>query len=213
LSTVSKGLSGIAKEILEDAAREAESIILKAETQGEKILEDAVKEAEKKYRNIIDKTENSVEAERKAKITLLEIEIRNKLLKVQDELVNEAFEKAQAKLKEYTTTEAYKDCLTKLVLEAAKDLGAEKAVIQLNQHDYDLLTEEKLKELSKKIKVHLVKLDKPIITIGGVIVKSSDDQIIVNNTFENRLIMFKANLRVKIANTLFKEESKSQAED
>jgi vacuolar-type H+-ATPase subunit E/Vma4 len=76
-----------------------------------------------------------------------------------------------------------------------------------------MLTEDRLKGISKDVGVKLVKSDKPINIVGGVIVNSSDGKIVVNNTFENRLNRLKSNLRAKVANTLFREELKSQPEE
>jgi vacuolar-type H+-ATPase subunit E/Vma4 len=210
LSSISKGLSGIAKEVLEDVEKEAESIILEAGSQAEKILEEAEKEAGRRYRSIVKEGEEKKEAERKEKTILFEIETKNRLLQAQEKVIDEVFEKALNRLREYTSTREYQDCLSRLIVDACKKMNANKLVIQLNHNDYSAMTEERLKKLSKELGVKLDKSDKPINIVGGVVVKSSDGKIVVNNTFENRLNMLKSNLRVKIANILFREESKSR---
>jgi vacuolar-type H+-ATPase subunit E/Vma4 len=210
LSSISKGLSGIAKEVLEDVEKEAESIILEAGSQAEKILEEAEKEAKERYMSIVKEGEERIEAERKEKTILFEIEAKNRLLQAQEKVIDEVFEKVLSRLREYASTQEYQDCLSRLIVDACKKMSANKLIIQLNQNDFSIMTEEKLKKLSKALGVKLVKSDKPISIVGGVIVKSSDGKIVVNNTFENRLNMLKSNLRVKIANILFREESKSQ---
>jgi vacuolar-type H+-ATPase subunit E/Vma4 len=210
LSSVSKGLLGIAKEVLEDVEKEAESIILEAGSQAEKILEEAEKDAGGRYKSIVKEGEEKIEAERKEKTILFEIEAKNSLLQAQEKVIDEVFEKASSRLREYASTKKYQDCLSKLIIDACKKMNADKLVIQLNQNDFSTMTEERLEKLSKELGVKLVKSDKPINVIGGVIVKSSDGKIVVNNTFENRLNMLRSNLRVKIANILFREESKSK---
>jgi vacuolar-type H+-ATPase subunit E/Vma4 len=213
LSSVSRGLLGIAKEVLEDAEKEAESIILKVESQAEKILDEAEKEAEERYRSIVKEGEERIESERTEKATLFEIETEKKLLQAQEEIINKVFETTLSRLHEYASTPEYQDCLGRLIIEACKKINADELIIQLNQNDYTMLTEDRLKGISKDVGVKLVKSDKPINIVGGVIVNSSDGKIVVNNTFENRLNRLKSNLRAKVANTLFREELKSQPEE
>jgi V/A-type H+-transporting ATPase subunit E len=213
LSSVSKGLSGIAKEVLEDVEKEVESIIIEAESQAKRILDEAEKEAEERYQSIIKNNKRRIEAERAEKTILFEIETKNKLLQAQEEVINKIFEKTLSRLRKYALTRKYQDCLTKLVVEACKKINADKLVIQLNQNDYKILTKEKLRDISKDVGAKLVKSDKQINNVGGVIIKSSDGKIVINNTFENRLNTLKPYLRVKIAKILFREESKSQQKE
>jgi len=213
LSSVSRGLSNIAKEILEDVEKEAETLILKAELQAKKILEEAEKEAEKRYKSIVEASKEKIEAERKEEDTLFEIEAKNRLLQVKEKIVDEVFERTLSRLREYVSTQDYENCLTRLIIEASKKINSKELIIQLNENDHRRLTEDRLEDISKEIGVKLVKSDRVIKCIGGVIVKSSNGKIVVNNTFENRLNMLKPVLRVKIAKRLFKEESVSQLKE
>ncbi len=213
MSSVSRGLLSIAKEVLADVEKEAESMILKAESQAERILDEAEKAAKERYSSITKEGEERIKTERTERTVLFEIETENRLLQAQEEIVNEIFERTLSHLREYVSTREYQECLTRLIIEACGKINADKMVIQLNQNDYAALTEERLGNISKEAGVKLVKSDKPINIIGGVIVKSPDGKIVVDNTLENRLNTLKPNLRVKIANLLFREESKSQQKE
>jgi len=200
-------LSSIAKEILEDAEKEAENILRRAEAQARRILEEAEKEAEKKYRLIMRKGEDKIRIKEQQMITLFEVEVKNRLLQAKEELVEEAFERALNRLREYVLTEDYWECLLKLIAEAGRQINSEKLIVELNKRDHQKLTEEDLHELSEKIGVKLEKSEKVIDCIGGVIVKSFDGKVVVDNTFENRLRTLKNSLRAKIADILFEEGS------
>jgi len=172
LSSVSRGLSNIAKEILEDVEKEAETLILKAELQAKKILEEAEKEAEKRYKSIVEASKEKIEAERKDEDTLFEIEAKNRLLQVKEKIVDEVFERTLSRLREYVSTQDYENCLTRLIIEASKKINSKELIIQLNENDHRRLTEDRLEDISKEIGVKLVKSDRVIKCIGGVIVKS-----------------------------------------
>jgi len=200
-------LSSIAKEILEDAGKEAENILRRAEAQARRILEEAEKEAEEKYRLIMREGEDKIRIKEQQMITLFEVEVKNRLLQAKEELVEEAFERALNRLREYVLTEDYWECLLKLIAEAGRQINSEKLIVELNKRDHQKLTEKDLHELSEKIGVKLEKSEKVIDCIGGVIVKSFDGKVVVDNTFENRLRTLKNSLRAKIADILFEEGS------
>jgi len=200
-------LSSIAKEILEDAEREAENLLRRAESQAEKILEEAEKKAEERYKAILKEGKSKIKIEEQQASTLFEIEVKNKLLRAKEELVEEAFEMVLERLREYVLTEEYHECLLGLIAEASRKINSERLIIEFNERDRQRVTERDLLELSRKIGVEFIRSKRMVDCIGGVIVKSLDGKITVDNTFENRLKTLKESLRVKIAKILFEERS------
>ncbi|MCD6470567.1 hypothetical protein J7L29_07200 [Candidatus Bathyarchaeota archaeon] len=206
MANITRGLKSIAKEILEDAEKEAKAIILRAEAQAEKILEEAREEAEKRYESIIKEHERKMKAEERQSASLFELEAKNKLLKVKEELIEEVYEEVLNRLREYVLTEDYVNCLLKLISQASERIPSKELEIRLNDRDYKRLTEKHLLNLSRKMGVKLIKSEKRISCIGGVVVASPDGKIVVDNTFENRLKSLKNILRTRIAKILFQEE-------
>jgi len=206
MANITRGLKSIAKEILEDAEKEAKAIILRAEAQAEKILEEAREEAEKRYESIIKEHERKMKAEERQSASLFELEAKNKLLKVKEELIEEVYEEVLNRLREYVLTEDYVSCLLKLISQASERIPSKELEIRLNDRDYKRLTEKHLLNLSRKMGVKLIKSEKRISCIGGVVVASPDGKIVVDNTFENRLKSLKNILRTRIAKILFQEE-------
>ena len=145
---------------MEDAEREAKTIILRAETQAEKILEEAEKEAERKYQSIINENKERLRTKEQQMIILFELEAKNKLLKAKEELIEEVYNKTLSRLREYTLTEDYMNCLLRLISEASRQISSNELIIQLNERDYQALTEKRLLDFSRKIGVKLVKSKK-----------------------------------------------------
>lgn len=191
---------------MEDAEKEAKTIILRAEAQAEKILEEAEKEAEKKYESIINENKEKLRTKEQQSIILFELEAKNRLLRAKEELIEAVYDRTLNRLREYTLTKDYMNCLLRLISEASRQISSDELTIQLNERDYQALTEKRLLDFSRKIGVKLVKSKKRIDCIGGVIAMSPDGKIVVDNTFENRLRMLKNSLRVKVAEILFQEE-------
>lgn len=206
MANITRGLKSIAKEILEDAEKEAKAIILRAEAQAEKILEEAREKAEKRYESIIKEYEIKMKAEERQSASLFELEAKNKLLKVKEELIEEVYEEVLNRLREYVLTKDYVSCLLRLISEAGERIPSKELEIRLNDRDYKRLTEKCLLNLSRKMGVKLAKSEKRISCIGGVVVASPDGKIVVDNTFENRLKSLKNILRTRIAKILFQEE-------
>ena len=145
---------------MEDAEREAKTIILRAETQAEKILEEAEKESERKYQSIINENKEKLRTKEQQMVILFELEAKNKLLKAKEELIEEVYNKTLSRLREYTLTEDYMNCLLRLISEASRQISSNELIIQLNERDYQALTEKRLLDFSRKIGVKLVKSKK-----------------------------------------------------
>ncbi len=213
MANISRGLSNIAKQILEDAEREAEGILLKAESEGKTILKEAKVEAEHKYQSIMKNNEEDLQTNRAELENILDAEKRNELLKAREEMVEEVFDRSQNRLKQYASSPNYLDCLLKLISEASSHIGSDRLKVQFNKKDHQLMSGKRLQAVSKELKVDLVKSDELLDSIGGVVVSSLDGKVIVNNTFEDRLQLLKSNLRATLGRMLFEEESRSQRKE
>ena len=94
-----------------------------------------------------------------------------------------------------------------LIIEAGIILGGNKLEVVLNAQDSKISL--KLNKLTKKISARTkteikLKLSKEKIrTIGGAMLKTSDDKIIMDNTFEDILNQREKSLKAKISKILF----------
>jgi len=206
MASIKEGLVAIANEILEDTEREAEKIIREAERRAEEILRKAKEDAEKIRSQLLAEAKEKSEIKRKKILSQAEMEAKSRLLEEKERLVNEAFNRAIIRLKEFIQTEEYHDCLLELVRDAVKKMDANYVVIYVNPKDREWLIKEGLDKLCKELDVKLKLADETLNCLGGCIVKTSDGKLSYNNTFEKRLERLKHVLRIKVGKILFGEE-------
>ena len=153
--------------------------------------------------------------------------LRLEKLKVKIDCVNSVFEEAknQLVLKIKNSPNEYKKVMKDLIIQGFIKLLEENVNIFCKKEDYDLVNSivddakqeflEKLKKEAKKT-VNLTKMnvtvDKknlPDTLLGGVILTSMKSKIIVDNTLDKRLELFKQNSTPEIRKILFdKNEQK-----
>jgi V/A-type H+/Na+-transporting ATPase subunit E len=199
------GLSAIAKDVVGDVQKEAEALVMAAEQEAKEYLKAAKDQADQNYRTKMTQTKTKAEAEKRKIASLTEVEIRNSLLQTKEDLVDAAFDKAQAKLKVFVDSEEYHDYLFASIQKASERIGPKNLVIQVNAKDNEWLTSDMLKHLSKKLHVELKITEKIGAFLGGCIIQTEDGKIIYDVTLDNRLKELKPLLRVELAKNLFGE--------
>jgi len=204
--SVKDGLSAIANEVLGDVQKEAEAIILSSQNQAKETLKAAKQQADENYKTVISQATAKAEGEKRKIASVTEVEMRNRLLQSKEELVDIAFNKALAKVKEFAATEEYHRYLLKLIEEAAKRIGQKKLALRVNARDKAWLTQETLNRLSKKLNCELTLLDQTEDYIGGFKIQTVDGKITYDSTLDNRLGELRSVLRVEVAKILFGKE-------
>lgn len=203
--SIKNGIAAISSEVLGDVQKEAEATILEAENQAKETLKSAKHEADQKYREILSQAKLKAEAERRKIASVTEVDMRNRQLQTKEDLVDVAFEKALAKLREFVETPEYQKYLLDVVAEVAKKIGQKDLVVQVNAKDAAWLTQGELAPIAKKLHAEL-KLEKATEQfIGGCIIQTADGKIIYNSTIDSRLEELKPALRVEVAKILFGE--------
>jgi len=204
--SVKDGLAAIANEVLGDVQKEAEAIILSSQNQAKETLKVAKQQADEKYKTIINQATAKAEGEKRKIASVTEVEMRNQLLKSKEELVDIAFDKALARIKEFAATDEYNRYLLKLIKEVAKRIGQKKLAIQVNAKDKAWLTQDTLNRLSEKLNCELTLLDQTEDCIGGFKIQTVDGKITYDSTLDNRLGELRSVLRVEVAKILFGKE-------
>jgi V/A-type H+-transporting ATPase subunit E len=204
--SVKDGLSAIANEVLGDVQKEAEAIILSSQNQAKETLKVAKQQADEKYKTMINQATAKAEGEKRKIASVTEVEMRNRLLQSKEELVDIAFDKALARIKEFAATEEYHSYLLKLIKEVAERIGQKKLTMQVNAKDKAWLTQDTLNHLSKKLNCELTLLDQTEDYIGGFKIQTVDGKITYDSTLDNRLEELKPVLRVEVAKILFGKE-------
>jgi V/A-type H+-transporting ATPase subunit E len=189
---------GKADVIIQDANAEVSEIKAKAEKTAEaektKILENGKKQSDMRYQQIISEAKMNA---RRAK------------LGAKEEVIEAAFNQATGELKAIASSgdEEYEIALTKMIKEAADEIGGDDLIIQLNEADTKKFKDDLSSSGSSdtfELEGINFKIGEPIDAIGGAILKTSNGDIEVNNTIEARLERFKSILRSEVASILFK---------
>jgi len=129
-------------------------------------------------------------------------------LGAKEEVIEAAFNQAigELKVKASSGDEEYENSLSKMIKEAADEIGGKDLIIQLNEADTKQLKSELSASGSDSFQLEGINftLGEPIDAMGGAILKTVNGDIEVNNTIEARLERFKSILRSEVAEILFK---------
>jgi V/A-type H+-transporting ATPase subunit E len=203
--SVRNGLLAITTEVLADVQKEAETIILTAEKEAKQALNIAKEQADKTYSSITDQASAKAESEKRKIASVTEVEMRNQLLRTKEELVDAAFDKAFAKIKDFVKTEDYHRYMLKLIEHVAKDMGQKDLAILVNAKDRAWLTQDVLNSLSKKIGGELKLSDRNEDYVGGFKIQTLNGKITYDSTLDNRFKELKPILRVEVAKIMFEK--------
>jgi len=200
----------ILDRILKDARETAESIIAHAKNFAETVIEkkrqSARQNAEKKASSLLKRATNDAEIIRGKVSTDIKIQAGWTVLSEKNRLITSVLTEAKNRLGNLQKSEKYITVLEKFVVDAGIVLGGGMLEVVLNQNDSRLpLKFDKLdKEISDRSSVRTrLKVSEQKTNAVGVIVKTVDNQIFVDNTFEAILCRREKELRLKIARILF----------
>ena len=202
---MSSGTSKIVESIMSEAQGKADLIIQDANAEVSVIQANAEKTAEAEKTKIIENGNKQSDMRYQQIISEAKMNARRAKLGAKEEVIEAAFNQATGELKEKAASgsEDYKDSLSKMIKEAADEIGGKDLVIQLNEADTNALKSE-LSSDTFELEGVKFKLGEPIDVIGGAILKTTNGDIEVNNTIEARLERFKSILRSEVAEILFK---------
>jgi len=214
------GAREIVERIKEEAVSEREKIISVAEKKADELIKEATAQVELQKKRVIDAEERKGVEELERIIRAARLNARKLRWAAEVEMIAKTLEEAMKRIKEVKTSgfkgNSYSAILAGLIRDATRSLtagsstssGSDLEVI-LSEEDAPFITSDMLKNIADEISaegvnIHLSLSDKRIKSAGGVIVRSKDGKVEVNNAFEQRLARFSANLREDIVKTLFK---------
>ena len=196
-------VSAIATEVIGAAEKEAETVLSEAENEAKETLLIATEQAEQIRQEILTQANAKIASEKLRIASVTEVDMRNSLLKVKDDSVDDAFKKALDNIKDFVASEQYSNFFLKLVDNAAKKLGQNSLILQVNAKDHEWLTKHALATLSAKLQLDLKLSAKIEDYIGGCKIHTIDGKIIFDATLDNKLQELKPSLRVEVAKNLF----------
>lgn len=202
-------INTIRNEILKQAREQADTILDRARKVSERDLFYAREEAESIKADERDKISPMLEVEQKKAIASAEMEARKMLLEKKEELVAKVFDEAQEKFEAMRGSQAYIDIITRLIEEGVLNIK-EDAIVEFGEADKYIFTSEfmlsirtkMIKALGKGLRIHFERLGNDM---SGVIIKSMDGKMIVDNSFSGIFKRLKEELRGKVSEMLLQE--------
>ena len=180
----------IIQQIKKDTEKQVKQITKEAKTHADQILNDAKKQSQKDSEKILENGKIQSENAKKILISQETQEQRRKIMKAQDEIIEECFSKATEKLAKLDK-KSYEKTIETFIQKAVKQLGKNIQIITSKESDINPVKKHNLK--------HVGKTD----SIGGLIIKSADGKITLDYTFEGILKREKDKIRIKIGKMLF----------
>ena len=205
---MSSGTSKIVESIMSEAQEKADVIIQDANAEVSAIQAKAEKTAEVEKTKILENGKKQSDMRYQQIISEAKMNARRAELGAKEEVIEAAFNQAigELKVKASSGDEEYKDSLSKMIKEAADEIGGNDLIIQLNEADTNSLKQDLSASGSDSFQLNGINftVGEPIDAMGGAVLKTINGDIEVNNTIEARLERFKSILRSEVAEILFK---------
>jgi len=196
------GAENLRERILEEARRQAQANIERAEKEAAQIIQAARQKAEDKSKSILEKAQREAEERRRRLISVAELEGRKQKLSTKQELIEEAFRKAVEKLNSLPD-QHYREIITDMVISSVKS-GDEEVIF--SEKDRKRLGNKFIDNINKRLKSKGIKGDVRLSgetrdIDGGFILKKGNVEI--NNTFEALIRMRREELETEVVKVLF----------
>ena len=205
---MSSGTDKIVSSIMSEAQGKADIIMQEANAEIATINADAEKTAESEKNKILENGKKQSDMRYQQIISEAKMNARRAELGAKEEVIEAAFNQAIGELKTKASSgdDEYEDSLSKMIKEAADEIGGNDLIIQLNEADTNKIKQELSADGADSFQLEGINftIGEPIDAMGGAILKTSNGDIEVNNTIEARLDRFKSILRSEVAEILFK---------
>ena len=203
---MSSGTDKIVSSIMSEAQEKADTIMQEANAEIATINANAEKTAESEKNKILDNGKKQSDMRYQQIISEAKMNARRAKLGAKEEVIEAAFNQATGELKAIAASgdDNYEIALSKMIKEAADEIGTNDLIIHLNEADTNKFKQDLSSSDSFELEGVKFTLGEPIKAIGGAILKTSNGDIEVNNTIEARLERFKSILRSEVAEILFK---------
>ncbi len=205
---MSSGTEKIVSNIMSEAQTNADKILQEAEVEVNSIIDNGNKQAELEKSKILDDAKKQSDMRYQQIISEAKMNSRRMGLEAREEVIESAFEKANAELKDISSsnTDEYVGALIKMIKEAAIEIGGGDLTVHVKEEDKSKITD--INAIANDIKSKTDKdtsleFGESIDAIGGAVIKTKNGEIEVNNTIEARMLRYKKALRSEVAKILF----------
>lgn len=194
-----EGMERIRESILAEARTQAEAIIKEAEDSVKEMEQQAEKRAEELTKNRLERAKVEAQDAQKRMLSMAELELKKQSLEAKQSIIDQAFDKALAKLNNLPE-EKY----AAMIVSALGSVGLKGGeVLIVPPQDREKFQKGLLKRINDKLGFELKLSDEDRGIQGGFIVKV--DGVEINNSFETLLRMEREKVESEIADILFQQ--------
>ncbi len=184
---------GIIDKIRENTNKLIKDIVASQQKEIAVIDKDIETKIQQKKEEIIKAAKTKAEAEFLKEKAKQELDLRLKITKFRDEVVDEFIVKATEKIKTMADTKEYEKSLENLLVTAVLTLSEPEVIVYCRKQDKKIFTNQFLSSVAVKaekeneVKSKITLSNEFIDSMGGLIVETSDRKISINNTYEKRI--------------------------
>lgn len=196
--------------ILKQAQERAAETLDRARRVSERDLVYTREEAEEIISQQRAKVRLMAEIEKRKALAAAEMEARRKLLEKKEQLVSRIFTEAEDRLEELRGSEAYGSVISKMIEEGVAGIGRD-VIIEFGEKDEGIFTPEAISSIESRVTKSLREdFQLEFSCVGnsisaGVIIRSSDGRMLIDNSFSGRLKRLKEELRGEVSEMLLQE--------
>ncbi|MHA1552470.1 MAG: V-type ATP synthase subunit E [Candidatus Heimdallarchaeaceae archaeon] len=183
----------IIDKIRENTNRLIKDIVAVQQKEIDEINKNTETKIQQKKVEIVEAAKTKAEAEFLKEKAKQELDLRLKLTKFRDELVDEFIVKATEKIKTMADSKEYEKSLENLLTTAVLTLSEPEVIVHCRKQDKKTFTNQFLSNIAEKVekenkvKSKLTLSNEFVDCMGGLIVETSDRKISINNTYEKRI--------------------------
>jgi len=180
----------IIQKIKSDAEAQAKEVLMQAEKEASSLLEQAKADAKVKSDQILKDGKAKAENEKKILLSQANQELKRKTLEAKEEVISQCFSKAEEELKGLSGAN-YQKIVKSLIEQGISRIDGKAQVVVTRPED---------KEVAKSLGIEVAGQTEGL---GGIIVKSKDGRVTVDNTFDGILKRKYYEIRVEVGKLLF----------
>jgi V/A-type H+/Na+-transporting ATPase subunit E len=204
MTTVEENIDALSSAILSEARAEADKIQAEASARADEIRRRAQAQADAACKEILERANVEAERIRSQMMATAQMKARTLQLEHREQLLDQVFSAARAKLPEAPASKDYDQIACHLLREALIQLKARKAVVGADAPTQKQLTPRVLADLTQELKTELA-MGKPLEQGIGVVVETDDGHLKFDNTLDTRLDRLQGGLRSSVYRILMGE--------
>jgi V/A-type H+-transporting ATPase subunit E len=205
MKTEVEDIERLERAILTEARDAADQIRSEAKAKADAIRKRGQDQAEAERRAILDRAQKDAERLRGQSVATAQLKARSLELTHREQLLDQVFKAATAKLPEVQKRPDYDQIAVMLLREALVQLRVKEAELRADERTLKSLEGQPLDEISKELGGNFTVAD-PLEEGTGVVVDAAGGKIHYDNTLETRLGRLQGSLRSSVYRILMGEK-------